>query len=214
MTEIDLTHKTQNAQSAQNKIDKYLQDLSAALRSLPRDQARDIVEELRSHIVDKTASTGDLTPEAVDSVLAGLGNPEDLASQYVTDDLQMRALASRSPLLILRSLFRWASLSFAGFWVLMTAIVGYFLAVSLVACALLKPIHPLTAGLWKIPHEADYEISLRLGFGSVPPGGSELLGIWIVPIGLVGGIGLFLLTTHLGLWSIRQLRRARPKDAH
>ena len=41
-------------------------------------------------------------------------------------------------------------------------------------------------------------ISLRLGFGSAPPGGRELLGWWIVPIGLVVGCGLVMLTTRFG----------------
>ena len=45
-TEADLTRE---------KIKKYLQDLAAALGSLPREQANDIVEELRSHIVEKSA---------------------------------------------------------------------------------------------------------------------------------------------------------------
>jgi hypothetical protein len=196
------------AQSAQKRIDKYLQDLSAGLRALPKEQSSDIVEELRSHIVEKTAGSGDMTPAGVDAVLADLGRPEDLASQYLTDDLQVRALASRSPLLILRSLFRWASISLAGFFVLIGSLLSYFVAASLVACALLKPIHPLAAGLWLIPSQTDYEISLRLGFGSVPLGGKELLGWWIVPVGLLVGLGLFFITAHVGLWSIRRLRRA------
>jgi hypothetical protein len=206
MTEVNL---------AQKKIDKYLQDLGAALRTLPSEQARDIVEELRSHIVEKAATSGDMTPATVDSVLADLGRPEDLATLYLTDDLQVRALASRSPLLILQSLFRWASLSVAGFFVLMGSLLGYFMAAALVGCALLKPIHPLTAGLWLIPDKADpNSVSLRLGFASVPPGSRDLLGWWIVPIGLVVGFGLFLLTARFGLWSIRRLRRASPIGAH
>jgi hypothetical protein len=198
----------------QKKINKYLQDLSAGLRGLPAEQTNDIVEELRSHIVEKASASGEITPAAVDSVFAGLGRPEDLASLYLTDDLQVRALASRSPLLILRSLFRWASISFAGFFVLMGSLLGYFVAAAVVACAFLKPIHPLTAGLWMIPTEGDHEISLRLGFGSVPAGGRDLLGWWIVPIGLMVGFGLLFLTTRLGLWSIRRLRQASPLGTH
>ena len=201
MTEADV---------AQKEIEKYLQELRAALRALPAEQASDIVEELRSHIVEKAAASGETTPAAVDSVIADLGKPEDLARLYLIDDLQVRALASRSPLLVLGSLFRWASLSFAGFWALTSSLVGYFLSGALVCCALLKPIHPRTAGLWMIPDGADYEISLRLGFGSVPAGSRDLLGWWIVPIGLTVGIGLFLLTSQCGLWCIRRLRRASP----
>jgi hypothetical protein len=206
MPEINFTR---SAQDAQKKINKYLQDLAAALRPLPGEQASDIVEELRSHIVEKSTAIGNMTPAGVDSVLAALGRPEDLASLYLTDDLQVRALASRSPLLILRSLFRWASISLAGFFVLITSLLGYFSSAALVAAALLKPIHPSTAGLWVLPGP-DYEISLRMGFGTVPVGGKELLGWWLVPIGLLLGLGLFLITARFGLWSIRRVRRASP----
>lgn len=200
---------------AQNKIKKYLKDLAVALRSLPREQATDIVEEIHSHIVEKSAGNGPMTPATVDAVLAALGKPESLAGLYLTDDLQVRALASRSPLLILRTLFRWASLSFAGFCVLMASLVGYFLSLSMLVCALLRPIHPSTAGLWQIPNPAnDFSISLRLGFATVPPGSRDLLGWWIVPIGIVGGIGLFLLTGLFGLWSIQRLRRATSSRLH
>ena len=197
----------------QRKIKKYLQDVAAALRGLPAEQVRDIVEELRSHIVEKTS--GDVAPTAVDSVLAGLGSPQNLASMYLADDLQVRALASRSPVLVLRSLLRWASLSFAGFFVLLGSLVGYFLSVSFVACALLKPIHPHTGGLWRIPDPTEpYSYSVRLGFDSVPPGSTDVLGWSIVPIGLAVGFGLFLLTTRFGLWSIRRFRRAHPMAAY
>jgi hypothetical protein len=201
------------AEIAQRKIEKYLQDVAAALLGLPAEQVRDIVEELRSHIVEKTS--GRMTPTDVGSVLAGLGSPQDLASMYLADDLQVRALVSRSPFLIFRSLFRWAGLSFAGFFVLLGALVGYFLSISFAACALLKPIHPHTAGLWRIPDPTEpYLYSLRLGFDSVPPGSTDVLGWWIVPIGLAVGFGLFLLTTRFGLWSIRRFRRARPVAAY
>jgi len=194
---------------AQRKIKKYLQDVAAALRGLPAAQVRDIVEELRSHIVEKTSE--DITLTGVDSALAALGSPQDLASMYLADDLQVRALVSRSPFLILRSLARWASLSFAGFFVLLGSVVGYFMAASIVGCALLKPIHPHTAGLWRIPDASEpYSYSLRLGFDSVPPGSTDVLGWWIVPIGLAAGCGLFFLTAQFGLWSTRRLRRASP----
>jgi hypothetical protein len=61
-----------------------------------------------------------------------------------------------------------------------------------------------------IPNGSDYEISLRMGFGAAPVGGKELLGWWLVPIGLLVGLGLFFLTARFGLWSIRRLRRAGP----
>ena len=136
------------------------------------------------------------------------GSPEELASQYLTDDLLSRAQVSGSPWLFLQSLFRWASLSFVGLSMLTFSVIGYFLAGSFALCALLKPIHAQTAGLWLLPDPEDtYSFSLRLGFSSPPAHGRELLGCWIVPLGLVFAMGLVLFTFHLGLWSIRKFWR-------
>jgi hypothetical protein len=199
------------AGDAQQKIDDYLNRLRGGLRDLRPQEIREIVEELRSHILDKAAVDGEVTTAGVGPALAALGSPEELASQYVTDAVLARAEVSRSPVGILRSLFRWASLSIAGFFVLLGSIAGYFVGGAFMWCAVLKAFHPQTTGLWKIPDgSGDFEISLRLGLSSAPPvGGHEMLGWWIVPIGLVAGCGLVMLTTRFALWCVRQYRRSR-----
>ena len=68
----------------------------------------------------------------------------------------------------------------------------------------LKPIHPRTAGLWRLPGDV---YSLRLGFDSVPTEGRELLGWWMLPMGLLLGGGLCFLTTPIVLWCAREFRR-------
>ena len=125
----------------------------------------------------------------------------------MTDTLLARAEVSRSPVQILRSLFRWGSFSVAGFFVLLGSILGYFFGIVFILVALLKPFHPHTAGLWIIPNSVgDSEISFRLGFGNVPLGAKDLLGWWIVPVGWMAGFGLVMLTTHVALWFVRQYR--------
>jgi len=194
---------------AEQKIEIYLGSLRARLRSMNDESARDIVEELRSHILDKAAASGEVTASGVDAVLAQLGSPIELASEYLTDDLMMRAEVSRSPVRILEGLFRWSSLSLAGFAVLLLSLTGYFLGVSLMLTAVLKLFHPQTAGLWVIPSGPDdVQISLRMGFGGVPPDGHDVLGWWIVPVGQVLGCGLIVLTTRFALWCVKQYRRA------
>lgn len=196
---------------AQQKMDAYLIRLRSRLRGIDEHEIREIVEELRSHILDK--AEGDGEEASVDNVaetLHALGSPERLAAEYLTDNLLARAEVSRSPARILGVLFRWASLSIAGFLVFLSSIVGYFLGVVFVLCALLKPIHPQTAGMWIYPAGGeDRTISLRLGFGSAPPDGSEVLGWWIVPIGLIVGCGLVMLTTRFALWCVRRYRSSR-----
>ena len=194
---------------AQQKIEAYLSRLQQRLRGMNDADVSEIVEELRSHLTDKAATGGVVTAAGVEAAIARLGTPEELASQYTTDDLLARAEVSRSPFRILEGLFRWASLSVAGFFVLMGSLLGYFLGATLVLSALLKTIHPRTAGLWLLPGGPDdYELSLRMGFGPVPVGGRELLGWWIVPVGLFLGCGLVVLTTRFALWCVRQYRKS------
>jgi hypothetical protein len=195
---------------AQHKIEAYLERLRKRLRGLKDEDVREIVEELRSHIVEKAVEGGQGMAAGVDAALAGLGSPEELAGQYVAGDFIAQARVGRSPIGILKSLFHWASLSVAGFLVMLVSIVGYVLGISLIACALLKPIHPQTAGLWIIPDPGgDFQISLRLGFSGPPAGGRELLGWWIVPLALAAGTALRFLTTKFAIWCARLYRRSR-----
>jgi hypothetical protein len=180
------------------------------LRGVNDEEVREIVEELRSHIMDKLAANADATPAEVDAALTALGTPEELASQYMTDNLLARAEVSRSPVQILKSLFRWASLSVAGFFVLMGSLAGYFLGAVFILGAILKPFHPRAAGLWAFRNSTgDLELSLHLGFGSAVTGGKDVLGWWIVPIGLFAGCGLVMLTTRFAVWCARRYRTSR-----
>jgi hypothetical protein len=196
---------------AKQKIEAYLANLRAQLRGFNDQQIAEIVAELRSHTIDKLAISGDaVTPAQVDAILAALGTPEELANQYITDNLLARAEVSRSPLRILDSLFRWASLSFAGFFVLISSVLGYFFGAVFILVAILKPFHPQTAGLWLL-HEStgDPEFSFRMGFGSAPLDGRDFLGWWIVPLGILAGCALVTLTTRSALWCARQYRKSR-----
>lgn len=194
---------------SRQRIEAYLGTLRGRLRGISEQEVREIVDELRSHIIDRSAAAGEITATGVDAALAALGTPEELASQYMTDNLLARAEVSRSPVRILRSLFRWASLSVAGFCVLLGSSVGYFFGAVFILVGTLKPFHPHSSGLWIFPNgPGDYEMSFRLGFGSVPAGGRDLLGWWIVPIGWIAGCGLVMLTTHIAVWFVRQYRKS------
>jgi uncharacterized membrane protein len=199
---------------SQQKVDAYLGRLRARLRGIKDQEVRDIVDELRSHIMEKAFLAGEPSGEPanaeVDAALAALGSPEELAREYLTDNLLAQAEVSRSPVQILKGLFRWASLSIAGFLVLLGSVVGYFFGIVFVLVAVAKLFHPHTAGLWAIPDGAgDSMISFRLGFGSVPVGGQDLLGWWMVPTGWLGGCGLVMLTTKIAVWLVRQYRKSR-----
>ncbi len=199
-----------DASQANPKLDAYLQKLRSTLRDLPSGEVEDIVREIRSHVLDR-AQTGGQTMEAgILAALEALGSPEELASQYVTEHLFARAEVSRSPWLIQRSIFRWATLSIAGFFVLLASLIGYFLGASLVIAAFAKLFNPHRAGLWMV-RLGDHGMGVSLmvlGQTNPPPGATDLLGWWYVPIGIVAGVGLLLFTVRFGAWSIRQFRRS------
>ncbi|HTW67499.1 MAG TPA: DUF1700 domain-containing protein [Bryobacteraceae bacterium] len=198
------------AEDPQQIIEAYLMKLRRRLRGMNEADAREVLEELRGHVTERAGGAGHLTVAGVREALARLGSPEELAREYMAEDLLARAEASRSPVRTLQSLFRWAAFSVAGFLVLLASMVGYFLGIVLVIAALSKPFHPQSAGLWTFPDSADdVEVSLRLGFGTPPLNGRELLGWWMAPVGLGVGCGLILLTTRVALWCSRRYRRSR-----
>ena len=93
---------------------------------------------------------------------------------------------------------------------LLGAITGYFLGVVFILVAVLKPFHPETAGLWTSRDASgDLSLSVHMGFGYAPVSGHEVLGWWIVPIGLLSGCLLVILTTRFGLWCARLYRKSR-----
>lgn len=183
------------------RLETYLAEVRRCLAPLPEPERADIVAELRGHVLE-TAGEGP-TEGAVAAVLERLGPARDLAAEYVAASALAGAERSRSPWTLLRSLARVAAASIAGVPALLGCGAGYALALSLALAALRKPMAPDRVGLWQLGADT---YSLRLGFGE-PPVGRELLGWWIVPIGLLAGAGCLWLTTWLGRWAIRRLRR-------
>ena len=199
--------KIRMADNAQEKTDSYLSRLRQRLDALPHDAVGEILDEIRGHIIERATTSGSMTSAGVDTALAALGDPAHLANEYITQSLLLQAETVRSPVRILNALFRWASLSLVGLVVLLASTIGYFFGAVFIICALMKPIHPHTAGLWVLS-SSDLDISLHLGFENAPVVGREVLGWWIVPLGLLAGSVLVIVTTRFALSCMRRYRRS------
>ena len=188
---------------AARRLDGYLAGVRACLGRLPEAEVAEVVAELRSHVLD-SAGEGGLTDGAVAAVLGRLGSPDELASQYIAQGLLARAEGTRSPWRLLTVLGQVGRTSLTGLLGLLGLVFGYGLSLAFALAALRKPLAPASVGLWQLGPDS---FSLRLGFGGTPAG-HELLGWWIVPVGLLlGGTGLWV-TTAFGRSCIRRLRRS------
>lgn len=192
----------------QTRIDAYLMSLRRSLGELPPDEVADILREIRGHILERAEAAGEMTDERLAAILKALGRPEDIAPLYQAEALMARARTSYSPTLLLRGALRWAMLSVKGFAIFLAGLIGYGIALGFLAGAIGKVIAPTHVGAWVSPG------SFSIGT-TTSDVARDVLGWWLVPIGLaVGAIGL-VATTWLLRWALgfAELRKALPAGA-
>ena len=179
----------------QTRIDAYLMQLRRSLGELPPDEVSDILQEIRGHILERAEASGELTEDRLVAILRALGRPEDIAPLYQAEALMARARSSFSPTLLLKGALRWAMLSVKGFAMFLVGLVGYTLALTLIVSAFAKILFPHEVGAWVYPG------SFSIGTNS-NPAAHEVLGWWLLPVGLVAGSVALVLTTWLLRWAM------------
>jgi uncharacterized membrane protein len=190
-------------------LDAYLAQVQRHLQGLPHGEVREIVAELRAHVLDKVE--GSVSPAAVEAAIAELGSPREIARVNITERIVARAEMNRSPLSLLGGVVRLAGLSLYGCFAFVVCFAGYGSAAAFLLTALVKPFAWNHAGLWIYTRGPDdYVSSWALGLTDNPHRGHEVLGGWIIPIGIVAALVLGWLTWRFNLFSLRLMgRRAR-----
>ena len=215
-------------------IDQYCARLGKALQGVPPAERDDLITEVRTHILERLEAQEDVTAPAVEDVLRAVGEPAELASEYRTDAMLHRAMRSSSPWLLVHATLRWAMTGVAGVVAFLAVVVGYGSAAVFMLSALLKPLLPSRIGLWLGPEQTltfgfwngrlsggeMYGISMRppasfvLGtLGTTDGPVRDLLGVWLIPIGIVCGFLLFFATTLVARWWIAKFSRTRWKGS-
>ena len=188
----------------QAHLDTYLAQVHRHLGGLSEAEVRETLAELRSHVLDRT--NGVLTPASVEAAITALGSPREVARLNVTERVASVMEKDRSPVGVLRAIGRLAGLSLYGFFAFMVSLTGYSMAVGFLMTAVVKPFAPNHAGLWWLDDPQD-GFSYSLGVVGDAPPGRELLGWWIIPIGIVVGVVLGFLTWRFGVFSVRRMAR-------
>lgn len=187
----------------QTRIDAYLMQLRRSLGELPPEEVTDILQEIRGHILERAEAAGDLTDERLVAILTALGKPEDIAPLYQAESLMARARTSLSPTLLLRGALRWAMLSVRGFAIFVIALIGYGIALGFLVGGFGKMIAPHEIGAWWSPG------SFSIGTTN-DPAAHDMLGWWLVPVGLMVGSVALVATTLALRWSFRFAKTRTP----
>jgi len=176
------------------RVRGYLFVLGRSLRSfLPRDVAKDALQEIESHILERVAQLESRPDErtAVEQVLTELGPPLRVAQAYSTEMAVDEALATGRTGAIARALWHLATTTAGGFLATLGLFVGYVSGAAFLALAVLKPIFPENVGLF-----VENGVPRSLGALFPVPAGTEVWGgYWVIPFTVA--IGLFILAgTH------------------
>ena len=194
---------------ATQQIDVYLAALRACLAPITLGEREEIVREISAHIRDSVEESG----LPIEKVLARLGSPEEIAAQYRDGSLVRRAAESVSPVLLLRATLRLATKGLMGTLVFLSAFTGYVAGVSLVLMGLLKPFLPHSTGLWIDKSTTTAGTLPQAPAFGIQPGHTthELLGWWAIPVGLLGGAIVLVVTTLAVRFFLRASQRLQSR---
>jgi uncharacterized membrane protein len=187
----------------QRQVDAYLKRLRDALGELPASEASDIVREIQGHIIERIESMNSIDEDGLTAILDALGNPEAIASLYESRAMVARARTSRSPLLILRTTLRWAGRSVAGLAMCLFAVFGYVNGLSCLVGAAMKILHPDRVGLWIGPNTWNLSLGYLTAAERVRDHAHEILGGSFIPIMLIVGPIILIVTTVLVGWTLQ-----------
>ncbi len=189
-------------------LDAYLAQVHRHLKGLPEAEVRETLAELRSHVLDKVE--GHVSPASVEAAIAELGSPREVARVNVTERVVAGLETSRSPLSVLRGVVRLAGLSVYGLCAFLVSFAGYAMAAAFFVTALAKPFFWDHAGLW-VGRDPTGDLTVSLGINTGVTG-HEVLGVWIIPIGLAASAVFGWLTWRFGIFSLRLMGRRAQRS--
>lgn len=183
------------SETGESRIRGYLFVLERSLRTfLDRDVTTDAVREVESHLRDRIAQAEAVPDErgAVERILAELGPPLHVAQAYANEMTLDEAVTTGRVVAIVRAVWHIAATSVAGFLWAMVLLTGGAIGIGLILIGVLKPIFPANVGF-------NYVNGRLTGFGvqsfgALPPGVEVHGGYWLVPVCLLLGLAILVVT--------------------
>lgn len=187
--------------AAMAHLETYLTQVRRYLKGLSEAEIREVLLELRAHVLDKVE--GRMTPATVEAAIAALGSPREVGRVNVTERVAAVMETNRSFFGVLAAVVRLAGISVMGFLLFVVSMVGYGLAAGFLLVAVMKPFRPDRVGAW-----SERPGAFNLGILNHAPASPELLGWWVIPLGFGVAAGVGYLTWALDSYSIRAMVRS------
>jgi len=202
-----------------SRVNGYLFVLERSLSTvMPRDNVRDVVREIDSHLRDRISAAQPVPDERamLEKILSELGPPQRVAQAYSVERTVDEAVVTGRVLAIARAVWHVAMSGVSGFFAGFGIFIGYALGIGFVILAAMKPIFPDNVGIWVGDRSIrdSLDIGWRAGMHVAIPGREHMVGgVWVMPIFMLAGLALLFFTHRgarrfLGWW-----RRRRPAFA-
>jgi uncharacterized membrane protein len=178
-------------------LESYIGRLQAQLPQMTLAERVEILDEIRSHVHERVASTGLGIPE----VLEKLGPPDELAREYHRGALVPHDRGPLAVWSILRAALAWVMTVAHAVAIAATAIWGYAGAATCFVAVLLRQMFPEQTAIWMTPE-------FDIGFGADRPVDAKmLLENWVQPLAFGLGVLLLMLTTMALRWLLPRFKR-------
>ena len=176
-----------------SRVNGYLFVLERSLKTfLPPDVVRDAVREIESHVRERVAAA-DGSPnerEALERILGELGPPLRVAQAYSAERIIDEAVTTRRFVPMVRAVWHLAASTARGFVVAFALLNGYLGGLGFLLVAAMKPIFPQNVGVLM---RNGWPVGLGAHFGSAD-GDIVRGGYWIIPVCIVLGLAILVLT--------------------
>jgi uncharacterized membrane protein len=173
--------------------DNYFNRIDKMIRSLDKTQKEETKLSIQDHLLDSFQNEKE-AEEAVRllNAIEKMGEPEEYLKPMVADKLLNKASNTMSPLIILKGLYYYIYGGIKRFVVSFSFIMGYILTLCFLLIAILKFFMPNSIGLFLYPHGG-----IKLGLGIPAGAAKDILGYWIVPIGIGLSALIYIILTRL-----------------
>lgn len=178
-------------------IEAYLRRLARALSSLPEEERREILEETRSHLVERATEIGE------DAAIAALSPAERYARGFLDERMLSAALADGGPAATFGALLRVGSRRLVGAIGLGVTAFLFLFAAALAPIAVSELTNPEDTGLF-VSNVSDAFFLGIIGDESRERY-DEVLGAWLLPSLFLAGLAAILLAAFLGRIFVRLL---------